>query len=213
MSIFAIGDIHGYPDKLQSLVNKLPLTSDDRLIFLGDYVDRGPYSRSVMDMLLEIKETHNTVFIRGNHDDMLIDYINGCKVYDRNMWLRYGGMESLLSYGYDSAEPGELIIPADHLRLIEESKYYHLETGFIFVHSGLKPGVPLEQNQRKDLLWTRREFIESRYRWPEGIVVFGHTPFQVPLIEDNKIGIDTGCGYGGPLTAVRLPEIEFFQAE
>lgn len=81
----------------------------------------------------------------------------------------------------------------------------------MFVHGGLKQGVPLKDNKHKDFLWPRSAFYTSLYRWPEGRVVFGHTVFPEPLVEENKIGIDTNCARGGPLTAVRLPDVEFFQ--
>ena len=211
MRIYAVGDIHGHLDKLESLMNKLPLFPDDRLVFLGDYIDRGPDSRGVISLLLQIKEQHNCVFLCGNHEHMMRDYLQGCRVYDRELWILNGGSYCLQSYGIVDPVPGSVVIPSEHTTFLQSLKYYHQEPGFVFVHGGLKPHLPLEKNRWKDILWPRSAFYTSRYHWPEGVVVFGHTPFDKPLVESNKIGIDTGHAGAGPLTSVRLPELEFFQ--
>jgi len=212
MAFYAVGDIHGYLDKLKSLIDMLPLTADDKLIFLGDYIDRGPDSKGVISFLLEIREQYDCVFLIGNHEHMMLDYMQGCLVYDPKIWMWNGGDRSLQSYGIEHAAPGELDIPGDHLGFLKSLAYYHQEPGFVFVHAGLQPNLPLEQNRWTELLWIRSAFYQSGWNWPEGVVVFGHTPFTEPLVETNKIGIDTGCGWRGSLTAVRLPEIEFYRA-
>ncbi len=214
MSIFAVGDIHGHSKKLKALINKLPLTADDRLIFLGDYIDRGPDSNGVISYLLQLSKHYDSKFLCGNHEHMMRDYMQGCKTYDRELWLEYGGIATLRSYDLVGARPGELSLPVEHRDFITGLGYYHTEPGFVFVHSGLSSGKTLSQNNWKDCLWNRAAFINSTYKWPEGRIVFGHSQSekQEPIVEDNKIGIDTGCAYGGPLTAVRLPEVEFYQA-
>lgn len=207
-----VGDIHGHLDKLESLINKLPLTADDRLIFLGDYIDRGPDSRGVISLLLQIKEQYDCVFLCGNHEHIMRDYLQGCLVYDRELWRLNGGFDCLDSYGIVSPVPGNVDVPSEHTAFLQSLKYYHQEPGFVFVHGGLNCDLPLEKNRWNDILWPRSAFYASRYNWSEGVVVFGHTPFDEPLVQPNKIGIDTGCAYGGPLTAVRLPEVEFYQS-
>ncbi|MCX6345179.1 MAG: metallophosphoesterase family protein [Armatimonadetes bacterium] len=212
MSIFAVGDIHGHLDKLKSLIGKLPLASDDKLVFLGDYIDRGPDSKRVISFLLKLKEQYDCVFICGNHEHMMRDYAKGCLTYDSNLWFVNGGVATLRSYDLIGAESGNLNLPDDHWDLISSLRYYHREPGFVFVHGGLSSEKPVEKNVWRDFLWPRTAFTLSRYKHPEGVVIFGHTPFDEPLVEDNKIGIDTGCCDGGPLTAVRLPEFEFYSA-
>lgn len=143
---------------------------------------------------------------------MMRDYLQGCLIYDRNLWVVNGGLECLASYDVTNHSPGNVSIPSDHISFLDGLKLYHQEPGFVFVHGGFIPGLPLEQNRWRDMLWPRDAFYRSRYVWPEGIIVFGHTPFDDPLVEPNKIGIDTGCSQGGPLMAVKLPKIEFFQS-
>lgn len=211
MGIYAVGDIHGHLDKLESLINKLPLTTDDRLIFLGDYIDRGPDSMAVVEYLLRLGTRFDCVFLMGNHEHMLRDHLAGGINYPLEAWKCNGGIETLISYR-EAFGPVEMPIPQEHIDFLTQLPYYHLEPGNVFVHGGLKSGEPIARNTHKDFLWPRSAFTQSHYRWPEGIVVYGHTPLDEPLVEPNKIGIDTGCAYGGPLTAVKLPEVEFYQS-
>ena len=211
MGIYAVGDVHGHLDKLESLVCRLCLTTDDRLIFLGDYIDRGPDSKGVVEFLLDLRTRFDCVFLMGNHEHMLRDYLAGGINYPLEAWKRNGGIETLISYRKVFG-PVEMPIPEEHIEFLTQLPYYHLEPGFVFVHGGLAAGVPIERNNYQSFLWPRSAFYQSRYRWPEGVVVFGRTPFQEPLRQPNKIGIDTGCSDGGPLTAVRLPGVEFYQS-
>ena len=211
MAIYAVGDIHGHADKLKSLINQMPLTADDRIVFVGDYIDRGYHSKQVISFLLQLKKHCNCTFLCGNHEDMILDYIEGCPRYDTRKWMDNGGRQCIASYNITNSAPGRLSLPISHVEFLDSLKQYHKEAGFVFVHGGLEPGLSAEKTRRYDRLWQRSAFVASRYCWPEGVVVFGHTPFTEPLVEDNKIGIDTGCGHGGRLTAVRLPEVEFYQ--
>lgn len=213
MSIYAIGDIHGQLTKLNGLLEALPLRPDDELVFLGDYVDRGPDSRGVIQRLIELDRSRYCVFLRGNHEDMFLDFLNGCKGYDRDMWMINGGMVTLRSYGVeDMPAPGPVPeVPDEHVTFLELTHYHHLSGGFTFVHAGrMNDDSPIARVRSKVKLWTRSPFYDSPVPWPEGRIIFGHTPFRRPLVTPSAIGIDTLAAYNGPLTAVRLPEVEFY---
>jgi serine/threonine protein phosphatase 1 len=206
--IYAIGDIHGSFDRLLALMDKIGI--DDtahRLVFLGDYIDRGPGSFEVVEYLLELQKRHrNTVFLKGNHEEMLEKYLSG---EDRLTYLVNGGQQTLESYMNRSRKPDEPLIPPDHLTFYKSLRLYYETEQYIFVHAGLKNKVPLEEQKPEDLLWIRSKFIESNYDFGK-IVVFGHTPLQEPLMLPNKIGIDTGAVYGNKLTCIRLPDLVFY---
>ncbi len=192
--------------KIEALLRRLPVDwSSDTVVFLGDYVDRGPDSRKVIDLMLELYKAHpkRLVFLRGNHEEMFLQYLAGeiSPIY----LLALGGKQTLNSY---PSEDGRPLVPDSHRLFLERLRLYYEIDDYIFVHAGLRPGMPLEEQQPSDLLWIRSEFIRSDYDWGKR-VVFGHTPFSVPLVEKNKIGIDTGAVYGGRLTALVLPELEF----
>lgn len=213
MPMYAIGDIHGHLDKLEYLLSILPLEEDDLLVFLGDYVDRGPNSRGVISRLVQLQHEKQCVFLMGNHEEMFRDYVLGCKKYDGKLWAlaRNGGMTTLMSYRATSSRPGEVPIPQEHLDFLNSLLPHYVADGFVFVHAGLTPGMTTTATKLGDKLWIRDEFVSTVQRWEEGVVVFGHTPFLRPLVHDNKIGIDTDCARGGPLTAVRLSDMAFFQ--
>jgi len=208
--IFAIGDIHGSFDQLKELIQKIPIDFvDDTLVFIGDYIDRGPNSVEVIDYLLELKHRHpGIIFLKGNHEDMLEKFLDGT---DRFTYLLNGGQETLDSYLRAFKSAGAFPIPSDHMAFFKSLRLYYETEAYIFVHAGLRPKVPLESQETEDLLWIRDKFIYSKYHFGKK-VVFGHTPLEEPLVEANKIGIDTGAVYGHALTCVQLPEIEFIQA-
>jgi serine/threonine protein phosphatase 1 len=206
--IFAIGDVHGCFDKLQVLMEKIPVDlAQDTLVFIGDYIDRGPNSIEVVDFLANLnKRQPGIIFLKGNHEDMLEKYLNGT---DRFTYLLNGGQRTLDSY-LRKPVPSELYpIPPDHLKFYQSLKLYYETNEYIFVHAGLRPGVPLESQETEDLLWIRDRFIHTKYDFGKR-VIFGHTPLAEPLVESNKIGIDTGAVYGNSLTCVQLPELNFF---
>ena len=208
--IFAIGDIHGSFDQLKELIQKIPIDFvDDTLVFIGDYIDRGPDSVEVIDYLLELKHRHpGIIFLKGNHEDMLEKFLDGT---DRFTYLLNGGQETLDSYLRAFKSAGAFPIPSDHMAFFKSLRLYYETEAYIFVHAGLRPKVPLASQETEDLLWIRDKFIYSRYHFGK-TVIFGHTPLEEPLVEANKIGIDTGAVYGHALTCVQLPEIEFIQA-
>ena len=208
--IFAIGDIHGSFDKLQDLMQKIPIDfENDTLVFIGDYIDRGPGSVEVVDYLLTLKrQVPGIIFLKGNHEDMLEKYLDGT---DRFTYLLNGGQNTLDSYLSKTNRSDSFPIPADHMDFFKSLKLYYETGSYIFVHAGLRPKINLESQKTEDLLWIRDKFIYSRYNFGKP-VVFGHTPLEKPLVESNKIGIDTGAVYGNALTCVQLPEIQFYTA-
>jgi len=210
--MFAIGDIHGCLDKLQHLVNNIAADPvNDTLIFIGDYIDRASGGRDVIDYVLGLKKTYQKVIcLCGNHESMLLRYLEGL---DEDMYLANGGMMTLNAYGIsrsDALHERKAKIPADHLRFFKALLPYYETDQFIFVHAGLRPGIPLAGQTAHDLQWIRQEFIDSDYDFGKRIV-FGHTHFSAPLVADNKIGIDTGAVYGGRLTCLELPTLQFYQ--
>jgi serine/threonine protein phosphatase 1 len=206
--IYAVGDIHGCYDKLLALMDKMDIDFEsDTLVFLGDYIDRGPQSFEVVAYLADLKQRYaNTIFLKGNHEEMLEKYLSG---EDRITYLVNGGQQTLESYMNRPRPEGEPAIPSTHLEFFKSLRIYYETQNYIFVHAGLKNKVPLEKQKTEDLLWIRRRFIESKCDYGK-MVVFGHTPLHEPLLLPNKIGIDTGAVYGNRLTCVRLPELVFY---
>jgi serine/threonine protein phosphatase 1 len=208
--IFVVGDIHGCFDKLCALMDKIPINfTQDQLIFIGDYIDRGSSSLEVVEYLIDLKKRWPaTIFLKGNHEDMLEKYLDGS---DRFTYLLNGGQRTLDAYLNRPNNPGEYPVPPAHLEFFKSLHRYYQTDDYIFVHAGLRKKVPLESQKTIDLFWIRDEFIYSEFDFGKR-VIFGHTPFKEPLVHTNKIGIDTGAVYGNRLTCVQLPEIIFFSA-
>ena len=209
--ILAIGDIHGCNDRLGQLLVRLGVEMQtDTLIFIGDYIDRGPDARGVIETLLQIRQASpKAVFLKGNHEELFLNFY--CEGRDETLFLCNGGANTLASYGLTVAEARTgRGIPQSHLDFISSLRLTHEAEGYLFVHAGIRPGIPLVDQVPEDLLWIRYAFIESDEDFGR-TVVFGHTPLREPLIEPNKIGIDTGAVYGGRLTAIELPSGEVHQ--
>jgi serine/threonine protein phosphatase 1 len=208
--IYAVGDIHGCYEKLMALMDKLDIDFDtDTLVFLGDYIDRGPSSFEVVEYLVALKKLFpKTVFLKGNHEEMLENYLSGI---DKMTYLVNGGQQTLDSYLSRPRQPDDPLIPQEHLDFFNSLLLYYETENYIFVHAGLKIQVPLEEQTVEDLLWIRNKFIQTKHDFGKQIV-FGHTPLPEPLLQPNKIGIDTGAVYGNKLTCVRLPELVFYTA-
>jgi serine/threonine protein phosphatase 1 len=201
---FAIGDIHGCFDKLKSLLAACELVGagrDARFVCIGDYVDRGPDARRVMDFLVQ-KHVHDRdrfIFLRGNHDEMLGRAANKDRSDDDLMnWWANGGEQTLDSYGVN--DPSAL--PDDHLALIQALPMTFSDDKRLYVHAGIRPGVPLAAQSEIDLLWIREPFLSSDVSHG-AFVVHGHTPTKsrLPDLRANRLNIDTGACFGGPLTA------------
>jgi len=209
--IFAIGDIHGCLDKLKQMISLIKLDEErDTLVFIGDYIDRGPDAKGVVDYVLDLKKrVKKVICLQGNHEQMFLNYV--CHDEDKDLFLLNGGHATLSSYGYGGIPEGEAItLPDNHMEFFQSLLPYYETEMNIFVHAGLRPGVPLEEQKPEDLNWIRDEFIDSSYNFGK-VVVFGHTPLTEPLIQPNKIGIDTGAVFGGHLTCMELPRQEIHQ--
>lgn len=203
--LLAIGDIHGCLRQLVELLDRVAPAEEDQVVFLGDYVDRGPASAGVIDCLIEFGRAFPaTVFLRGNHEEMFIDYLAG---RDPAAFLLNGGLKTLNSYHDRRQWP----IPQAHRTFLDSLADYHQTDDYIFVHAGLRPGVPLAEQEPRDLLWIRQEFINSDFDWGR-TVVYGHTPLQEPYLTETRMGLDTGCVYGRQLTCCDVRSKRFWQA-
>jgi serine/threonine protein phosphatase 1 len=218
MKKFAIGDIHGRLDKLDMLVEKISPTSNDTLIFLGDYIDRGLKSKEVVEYLIQLSKNINCVFLTGNHEQMMLDYIEDKTktIFIRDLWINNGGLTTYDSYvgskfSHTDKDLELLKQSIKHLNFYNNLLFYHEDDNYIYVHAGVKKGIPLDQQNQEDLIWIRHEFILLDTGLSKK-VIFGHTPFKKPLVHFDKIGIDTKAfDTFGKLTAIQLPEEIFIQ--
>jgi serine/threonine protein phosphatase 1 len=219
LRIYAIGDIHGRADLLEALLLQIDVdralypSSRPILVFLGDYIDRGAASRQVLDLLLGCQRTKEAVFLKGNHDSFVRRFLSSPAVLDE--WRLYGGLETLVSYGLKpSINPGvteqrqlaeELAksIPNQHLEFLDSLNLSFNCGDFLFVHAGIRPGVPIRKQKEEDLLWIREEFLSCEQRF-EKFVVHGHTPVPTPDFRSNRINIDTGAFATGRLTCIMI---------
>ena len=208
MRLIAIGDIHGEIDKLTSLLDKISPKKDDTLVFLGDYIDRGYNSKEVISTLLKLKKAANCIFLLGNHEDMLLRTKETRKEEDISFWLFNGGITTLNSYG------DYVNIFKTHGNFFENLKLYYPTNDYLFVHAGIRPDKLLESQEKEDFLWIRDNFIYKKHKLKKK-VIFGHTAFDKPYIEDDKIGIDTGCGKysDSPLTALICNDETFIYSD
>ena len=223
--LYAVGDIHGEIELLEELFAKLPHAEGDRFVFVGDYVDRGPDSKAVVERLLEFSRERECVFLLGNHDSMFLDFLGWRKpeYFAGDAFLMNGGDRTLASYGYfdldDPSEPG-FRLPPEHEAFYRNLRLSHREGDYLFVHAGLGRALlndtdverALSKAHPEDLLWDRSG-LDLPHRL--GVtIVYGHTPnaeLEVRWNEPFSIGIDTGAVYGGRLTAIRLPDETIFQ--
>lgn len=219
--IYAIGDIHGRLDLLRSLHKKIRKDAAKApnkrktLVYLGDYVDRGPQSSDVIDVLVhEPLEGFRTVHLKGNHEDFLLRFLEDASIGPD--WMMNGGMETLESYDLQSYDRGCAwdgleglrqdfldVLPDSHLGFLRDLDLYHEEGDYLFVHAGIKPGVAVEKQADEDLMWIRHEFLDSEADLGR-IVVHGHTIRNAPDERPNRIGIDTGAFFSGRLTCLVL---------
>jgi serine/threonine protein phosphatase 1 len=226
---YAVGDIHGRADLLGQMLDRLEreqpppqAAAPPIVVFLGDYVDRGPDSRRVIDMLLEGRPRgFERRFLIGNHESMLLAFLDD-PIQNRH-WLTQGGMATLGSYGVPVppamasraalVQAGELFreqLPRAHLHFLCGLERYVVLGDYALVHAGVDPGKPIDAQSDQDLLWIRKKFLNGRRRY-DYMVVHGHTPIGAPYKDDRRISIDTGAYASGRLTAVKLhgAETEF----
>ena len=223
--LYAVGDIHGEREMLEELLAGLSLGADDRLVFVGDYVDRGPDSHGVVELLIQLAASHRCEFLIGNHESMFLDFLGwrGKEYFGGDAFLLNGGDRTLASYGYfdlDFPDRTKFELPKAHEAFYQNLKPYHRDGDYLFVHAGLGREVledrdiefALRRVHIEDLLWDRTSMTLPHRL---GVtVVYGHTPspdFAVRWNEPFSIGIDTGAVYGGRLTAIRLPDETLFQ--
>lgn len=209
--LLCIGDVHGCAPELERLIAAVDPRPEDRLVFLGDYVDRGRASRATVDLLCDLAQRlPATVFLRGNHEEMFLDFI-GEDGANRRAFFGNGGAQTLASYGWKSPVPppqdvAHALVPDEHLAFFRRLVLRHEEDGFAFVHAGVRPGVALADQVREDLLWIREDFLLADHGL-DATVVFGHTPYREVWFGDaRKIGLDTGCVYGGRLSCIDLTQ-------
>ncbi|MBI3419548.1 MAG: metallophosphoesterase [Proteobacteria bacterium] len=222
LRLYVIGDIHGSLDLLEQLMDKIDEDRGNknlmvRKIFLGDYVDRGLYSREIIDYLIEMgeDETPSPVFLMGNHEQVMRELLRHRDPDLLQDWLRFGGRETLSSYGVrlpTLPNPNDLPvileefakkIPQPHARFLEDLQTQAEFGDYFFCHAGVRPGVPLEAQNERDLVWIRDDFLGHKGSHGK-VVVHGHT--IAPEVEHlpNRINIDTGAYATGRLTALVL---------
>jgi serine/threonine protein phosphatase 1 len=217
--IYAVGDIHGRIDLLEKLLARISTDTALRprvrpvYVFLGDYIDRGSASRETIDRLIEHGKTHDSVFLKGNHELIAIKCLSDSDLFDQ--WLRLGGLETLASYGVppEMMANGTQIVqlqaafhdalPNAHLRFFRDLQNSYVCGDFFFAHAGVKPKVELSQQRESDLLWIRREFLSSNDDFGK-IIVHGHTPTREIEVGPNRINIDTGAFATGRLTCLAI---------
>ena len=206
MSLFAIGDLHGCPDELERPPRRDRTGRDDTIVFLGDYVDRGPARPALVDRLLALRsEAFTAVFLRGNHEDMLLAHL-GIAGRHGDVYLRTAAAPTLASYGIPAGTPRPCqpgLLPAEHVEFFRAlPSCTTLPAPFLFVHAGIRPGVALADQDEEDLLWIREEFFSQPHALPY-TVVFGHTPTREARIDlPYRIGLDTGLVYGNKLSCL-----------
>lgn len=218
--VYVIGDIHGRVDLLRALHAQILSDSASapavrRVVYLGDYVDRGESSSQVIDLLLdEPLAGFDAIHLSGNHEEMMLGFLGDAALGP--MWLHNGGDATLFSYGVgiasgSNADERAIVmqnalrkrLPERHLAFLRGLRPYHVEGDYLFVHAGIRPGVPLERQNSEDLLWIREEFLYSREDHGH-CVVHGHTIVSEPEFRPNRIGIDTGAFFSNRLTCLVL---------
>lgn len=224
--VYAVGDIHGQRERLVALREKIledaESSTEDRfvIVYVGDYVDRGPDSRGVLEMLHgNPLEGFVSVHLKGNHEDYMLRFLEG-DIEAGAGWVANGGDATLASYGIDVEDKWpdftELIawrellvkaVPLTQRQFLESLALSHVEGDYAFVHAGIQPGVPLDAQNPHDLMWIRDDFHRSRADHGY-VIVHGHSVSSKAVNKANRIGIDTGAGYGRLLTAVVLSGVE-----
>lgn len=227
---YAVGDIHGCDRLLGTLLEKIladiqtqrceyGFQGEVKIIFLGDYIDRGLESKDVITRLLHLTETAKTrhiscLFLLGNHERTLLDFLQKPEIGIQ--WAQFGGIETLAAYGvrvpqfcsdlhvWQQAQLAfKAALPTTHRTFLETLALYHIDPPFMFVHAGIDPDLPLAQQGEAEFLWIRHTFLEARIPLPY-VIVHGHTPEPEPVWNGQRIGLDMGAYMSGHLTAGRI---------
>ena len=230
--LYAVGDIHGRLDLLKKLLASIKAdiaqveVERSIILFVGDYIDRGPDSRGVVDEILALRGegASQVVTLAGNHDQYLLEFFKDPSL--GISWMDYGAGPTFTSYGVRpppvrtdveawKVTAGEMAaaMPPEHMRFFEEAILAASFGDFLFVHAGVRPNVDLSKQDPKDLTTIRRPFLKAKHPLPGRVVVFGHTPFEHPVAADGKIAVDTGAYATGVLSAVRIHghDVSFLQ--
>lgn len=192
--LIAITDIHGEYEKLSSVLEKINPVKEDKIIFMGDYIDRGKKSKEVVDKVISMKNVCSCEYLIGSHEYALLH--SGSDEYYKYLFWNYGGNQTAKSYGsYEN-------IFKIHGEFFNSLKPYYLTKKYLFIHAGIRIGIQLENQDLVDMVYIRSEFYNHKHNLPQKII-FGHTEFEEPQIWEDKICIDTGCGKykNHPLTA------------
>jgi serine/threonine protein phosphatase 1 len=219
--IYAIGDVHGRADLLERVLTGIDaqLDTDPAVrsveLFLGDYVDRGPASREVLDRLIKRSQERETVCLRGNHETYIAAFLNDPTILSE--WRHYGGLQTLMSYGLTPTANADWVdqerlaadfdeaLPENHRHFLNDLKLSFTCGDYFFAHAGVRPGIPLANQREEDLLWIRQDFLMCEDDFGK-TVVHGHTPVHEPEIRPNRINIDTGAYATGQLTCLVLED-------
>lgn len=210
--MWIIGDIHGCADELDALLAKLP--PGEPLLFVGDYIDRGPDSAGVVERVIQEQDRREVICLMGNHESMLLAFYKQPDSREALAWTFWGngGQATLRSYGMNEQDSFK-VLPPRHQRFYEGLLLHYETEEYLAVHAGLRiNGSPdLARQSREDLLWIREEWIRNEGDWNGKFVIYGHTPSRYvlgverqhePIRGEKSMGIDTGCVFGGSLTAV-----------
>lgn len=216
--VYAIGDIHGQAEELDRVLTLIDADGGGgaKVVFLGDYTDRGPDSRGVLDRLIAGRaEGRNWTCLLGNHDRMFRMFMDSPPQEDPHMmvelyWLhpRLGGDTTLMSYGVEVSGTRRVkdvhtdameVVPKSHIAFLANLSLTFETDGLFFAHAGIRPGVPLAAQTEEDLIWIRKEFHDFKEPHPK-LVVHGHTPVEAAWHYGNRVNLDTGAGYDRPLT-------------
>lgn len=219
LRICAIGDIHGCLDIFGDLLERVDADLaararlDNRVVILGDFIDRGSDSAGVVNLLRAFDDDPNVIVLMGNHEAMAVEALGGApEAMDR--WLAMGGGAALESWGVppallyhgseqEVAEAARAFVPADVVEWLAGLPHYSAVGDYLFVHAGIRPGLPIEEQDSRDLLWIREDFLESRADHG-AMIVHGHSATEAVQERRNRIGIDTGAYWTGCLTALCL---------
>ncbi|MBW0150464.1 MAG: serine/threonine protein phosphatase [Phenylobacterium sp.] len=223
--VYAVGDIHGRHDLLEGLLREIardvsaePPQAQPILIFLGDYVDRGPGSHQVVETILSLRRepAFEVRALKGNHEEALLRFLD--EPGFGSTWAEHGGNATLASYGVQppatrtdpeawavAREAFAATLPGDHKTFYDELELITEVGDYAFVHAGVRPGVALAHQTERDLLWIRGEFLQAPGPFGK-VIVHGHTPMEAPQMTPHRLGLDTGAYATGVLTAARLDE-------
>jgi serine/threonine protein phosphatase 1 len=219
--VYAIGDIHGRADLLEQLLLRVDADMKDHpgrrclTVFLGDYIDRGPDSRRVLDLLIAWQQVREAVCLMGNHEEIMLRFFATPELWDT--WAPIGGVQTVMSYGLRPAirmAPAQAIeladklaecIPDSHVDFLGSLPYTFESGDVLFVHAGLKPGRPIFEQRVEDLLWIREEFLSFKGSFGK-LVIHGHTPVDKPDVLPNRINIDTGAYATGRLSCLVMQD-------